>query len=177
MKALYVLFIASLMLACKSSKLDASQNNKASLKISDLESLCPEDGKCTVRLLSNQELVIKADEFGKIYFDTIANKSKSVVLFEYSRNIPEGLQDGSYREEVIFEIEHSISSVNLKNNELGQLKMLYGRHCFCKGYAGYYYVKEGNLILSQKKGTVDFDFNFKIKEVPQVIAKIKTKDK
>lgn len=177
MKALYVVFIASLMLACKPSKLETSQSNTSLLKINGLESLCPEDGKCTVRLLSNQELSIKADEFGKIYFDTIANKDKSIILFEYSRNVPEGLQDGSYREEIVFEIDHSISSVHLKNNELGQVKMLYGRHCFCKGYAGYYYVKEGNLLLSQQNGVIDFDFDFKMKEVPQVIEKIKTKNK
>lgn len=162
------------MLSCKTSKLDAAQNNKRPLVINGLESLCPEDGKCTIRLLSNQELIIKADEFGKIYFDTLANPSTSVILFEYSRNVPEGLQDGSYREEVVFEVDNSISSIEIKNDELGQLKMLYGRHCFCKGYAGYYFVKEGDLKLSQTNGKIDFKFEFKIKEVPQVITKIKT---
>ena len=98
-------------------------------------------------------------------------------MFEYSRNVPEGLQDGSYREEVVFEVNNSISSVHLQNIELGQLKMLYGRHCFCKGYAGYFFIKEGNLIMSQKNGVVGFDLDFKIKEVPQVITKITTKNK
>lgn len=171
------MLVVSLFGSCQSSKLDTSKNNKEPLAINDLESLCPEDGKCTIRLLSNQELIIKADEFGKIHFETSASKSSSVVLFEYNRNVPEGLQDGTYREEIVFEIENSISSINLKNNELGQLKMLYGRHCFCKGYAGYYFVKEGDLMLSQKKGVVDFDFNFTMKEVPQVITNIKTKRK
>lgn len=169
--------MVSLMMSCKSSKSDALQKNIASLSLNELASICPDDGKCTLRLLPHKELVIKADEFGKIYFDTIASKSTNVVLFEYSRNVPEGLQDGSYREEVVFEIDNSISSVHLQNIELGQLKMLYGRHCFCKGYAGYFFVKEGNLIMSQKNGVVGFDLDFKIKEVPQVITKITTKNK
>ena len=173
MKYLLILLIASLFITCKPNKLIMSERS-TELKANSLKSFCPEDGKCSIRIEKNQELIIKSDEFGKLYYQTIANEETSIVIYEYERNVPDGLQDGSHREEIIFEIKNSSQKLQLKDSNLSQIKMIYGRHCFCKGQAGYYFVKQGNLDLSVENNLLDLNLNFTINEVPQIIKNILT---
>jgi hypothetical protein len=46
--------------------------------------------------------------------------------------------------------------------------MLFGRFCYCKGQAGNFKVKNGNLKITKDK----IDLDFEIKEVPQIIKNI-----
>ena len=51
--------------------------------------------------------------------------------------------------------------------------MLFGRHCFCKGQAGYFKVNEGNLNFENKKGTINVDLKFRVTKVPQLYTVVK----
>ena len=138
-----------------------------------IESTCPENGVCTINIQKNKSMVVKTDEFGSVYYTLEDDSSKSVIVYEYKRNVEEGLQDGQHREEIVFEINNSDTSLSLTGKNLQSTKMLFGRHCFCKGQAGYYKVTEGNLNLENNNGTINIALDFKIKEVPQLYTTVK----
>ena len=51
--------------------------------------------------------------------------------------------------------------------------MLFGRHCFCRGQAGFYKVSDGKLNLENKDNTITLDLDFTITKVPQLYSKVK----
>ena len=71
------------------------------------ESPCPSDGVCTTEILKNKSLVIKTDEFGSTYTQTIDSETTSVIVYQYNRIVKGDLQDAGYREEIIFEINNN----------------------------------------------------------------------
>ena len=138
----------------------------------NLESICPEDGTCTITVYPNQKLEILTDDIGSIYYNKIDAINYSVFYFQYNKTVEEGIQDGHYQEELIFEFNNENLPLQLGDQSLKTSKMLFGRHCFCKGQAGYFLINSGNLNLDQTKGKTTIDLQFKITEVPQIITKI-----
>lgn len=169
-----VIVSATLFLSFCSSKKNMSKNNETILPEYNIETLCPTDGKCTVELFRNKSLEIKKDEFGSMYHQIIDSENNtSVIVYHYDKNVAKGLQDGNYREEVIFEIKNSDTNLILSGEELQTTKMLFGRFCYCKGQTGYYLVEDGTLNLVQKDNKVSFSLDFNITKVPQIIKSIK----
>lgn len=107
---------------------------------------CPNNGDCKFEILQNKSLEIETDGIGKIYYKLNESTSKDVYRYNYSEKIKDTLlQDAGYNEEIIFEIEKEKREFSFANQELQSTKMLFGVFCYCKGKAGYYEVKEGNL--------------------------------
>lgn len=151
---------------------NTANTNKATMTTT-IESECPSDGKCTVAVFKNKAIDLKTDGLGKLYYQLADDSGKSVVVYEYNRNVEEGLQDGQHKEEIVFEVENESDALRLENADLSNAKMLFGRHCFCRGQAGYFAVNQGTLNLKQNANTISFELDFKIKEVPQVFTKVK----
>ncbi|MES2545614.1 MAG: hypothetical protein V4548_12065 [Bacteroidota bacterium] len=145
---------------------------KSEKSFSEIQSPCPEDGKCTIEIMTNKKLDIKTDEFGSNYYQLLDSPKTGVVHYKYKRNTKKGLQDGSYIEEVFFEINQEEKSLLLTNADLQKTKMIYGRICYCKGQTGYYKISEGNLKLNRKNHKIEIDLDFKNNKVPQIIQKI-----
>jgi hypothetical protein len=141
--------------------------------MTSIESPCPENGKCAIQIYKNKSIDVKSDEFGGIYYALNDDTSKSVIHYEYNRTVEEGLQDAQHREEIIFEINNSDSEIDLTDGMLQNTKMLFGRHCFCRGQAGYFKVEQGNLKLENKGEVVTLDLDFQITKVPQLFTKVK----
>lgn len=137
-----------------------------------LESNCPEDGTCTITVYPNQKLEVLTDETGSIYYKKVAATNSSVFHFQYNKTVEEGIQDGQYQEELLFEYSNENLPLQLADQSLQTSKMLFGRHCFCKGQAGYFLVNSGNLYLDQTKGKTTINLEFKVTEVPQIITEI-----
>jgi hypothetical protein len=133
---------------------------------------CPQDGKCTTEILKNKSLVVKKDEFGSTYKEIVDNLNTSVIVYTYTRNEEKNIADAGYREEIVFEINNSETTLNLTDKTLQNTKMLFGRFCFCRGQTGYYIVRSGQFQLQKKSSTIEFNLDFKITEVPQVITSI-----
>lgn len=170
-----LLLIFAVLSSCKCVKeTPKSQENMASKEI---QVNCPDDGVCKFKVLNNKTIEIKSYETGKIYYSLAESDTKSVVHFEYSRNVPEDLQDASYREEILFEIDNSTqTSTKLSDSSLKQTQMIFGKHCFCRGEAGYYNVYKGNLEYQYFNENLDFTLDFTIPEISnQVITRISTK--
>ena len=156
-----IVCISVLLLGCNSVKKVDLSNNQTLLN-------CPDDGLCKVEILKNQCISIKNDEFGKLYYELLPCDEKNVVRYIYTRSVDEKYKDSGYREEVVFEVNSALSSMSLSDNTLQNMKMLFGRFCFCRGATGYYYIKNGDLKIDNYKGVLDF----KIEEVPQIISHI-----
>ena len=152
---------------CQKSAIAAMQTKTT------IESPCPENGVCTIQIQKGKSMVVKTDEFGSIYYTLEEDATKSVIVYEYKRNVEKGLQDGQHREEIVFEINNSDTKISLNDIGLQNTKMLFGRHCFCRGQAGYFKVTEGNLNLENNKGTITVDLDFKVTKVPQLYTTVK----
>lgn len=173
MKKLFLIPTAFLFSFCCTKKevMKKEEENKVVTKI---ESSCPSDGVCTTEILKNKSLVIKTDEFGSTYTQIIDSETTSVIVYQYNRIVKGDLQDASYREEIIFEINNNDTELNLTNKELQETKMLFGRFCFCRGQTGYYKVDEGKLNLKKKNENITLNIDFTITKVPQIIKTITT---
>lgn len=171
MKTLFLLSLAVVLTSCSSKKstVPASGNSLGQIKS---KSACPSDGQCVIELFRNKSLVVKTDGIGATYNQLEDSAETSVIIYQYNRDVPEGLQDGNHREEIIFEIKNGDTDLTLSGNELQQTKMLFGRFCFCRGQTGYYKVTNGDLNVHQEKGIISFRLNFTINEVPQTINSV-----
>ena len=165
----YLLIPLALGLAfCSGQKKSMEPNAIVNLKS------CPGAGICTTELHRNKAIKIKKDDLGSIYYEIVDSPETSVIIYQYNLNVEKDVQDGNYREEIIFEIKNSENKIALNNGELQQAKMLFGRFCFCRGQTGYYPINNGRLMLTKNEAIISFDLDFVITEVPQVIKSIKT---
>lgn len=173
MKKLFLIPSALLFSFCCTNKevIKKEEDTKIVLKTA---SPCPSDGLCTTEILKNKSLVIKTDEFGSTYTQTIDSETTSVIVYQYNRTVKGDLQDAGYKEEVIFEINNNTEELNLTGQELQQTKMLFGRFCFCRGQTGYYKVEEGQLKLKKTNNNLTLNLDFTITKVPQIIKTITT---
>lgn len=156
------LFSAFLLLSCSAKK-------QGVVTTAALEGECPKNANCKIELLLNKGMVVKQDDFGKTYYELAESAATNVVKYEYSRVVKGNVQDAGYREEVVFEIEQNPDAIQLADKSLQNVKMLFGRFCFCKGQTGYYKIEKGTLTINGTKGTKSGLLNFQTDEVPQII--------
>jgi hypothetical protein len=152
--------------------LSCSAQKQGVISSVSLTSACPKNAKCTIELIQNKSIVLKKDDFGRDYYELSESAATNVIKYEFSRIVKGNVQDGGYREEVIFEIEQNPDAVILTDKSLQNVKMLYGRFCFCKGQTGYYKVAEGALNINGTKTEKTGLLEFEVSEVPQVIKSL-----
>ena len=174
MKILFVTVLILIICSCKCRKdiTNVTENKDNTIGTNPIEMIkqpCPENGICKVEIFKNQSLDVKTDEFGSIYYNKIKNQETSIVQYSYNRNVQKGLQDGSYREEIVFEIKNDVKQLLLSNTDLQTVKMLFGRFCFCRGATGNYKIIDGDLNLTKSNNKVAFTLQFKNNKVPQLI--------
>ena len=162
MKKIIALFLFGLLFSCNAQKNISSTTPK-------LSSECPQEGTCTIEVLKNKQLILHYDDLGGMYYDIKDQEGTTVIHYQYNKTTQANLQDGHYREDIIFEIQNSEKSLNLTDSELQQTKLIFGRHCFCKGQTGYFKVEKGKLNLSSKKNDFGFNLTLHNEKVPQII--------
>jgi hypothetical protein len=136
---------------------------------------CPADGICTFEILENQELQLMKDEFGNTFHQLNNIEGKVILKFEYKKNQDPQLADDEYTEIIFVQINKSTNLLELKDESLSDANVSFARMCFCRGATGIYPVKKGKLQLDKLNGEYHLKLNFKIDEVPQVIASINNK--
>jgi hypothetical protein len=149
--------------------------NKSSNTKTPLVNICPEKGYCEVKIFKNKALSVN-ETGNELFYEFIDDINKTVVQYEFSKNQDKKMYDGDYKEEIVFEIDNNIKKIEFKNNELNQTKMLYGRHCFCRGSAGLFKVTDGKLILKKDKDDITFELNYNTGKIPQIISYISVKN-
>lgn len=161
--------LSAFLFSCTTSK-----NLKDINSTIKIESACLENGICNFEIYPNKSTTIKEDAFGKIYYELEENPNAEVYLYTFSeKETDTTLADASYREEIVFELEKN-SHVLFRDEELQNTKMLFGVFCFCKGKAGYYEVKKGNLEKTKDRINLSISEivnNQRTKQINSVIKK------
>lgn len=133
---------------------------------------CPENGECSIELIPNKTIEFKTDNIGILY-PVIFEGEKTILKYTFKRNPIPNTQDSNYTEIIYAELGSTITKIELSNENLQNLKLHFGRLCYCKGQTGYYAIKNGEFKISKGKNkSIKIDFDFIIKEVPQIISKI-----
>ncbi|WP_103864460.1 hypothetical protein [Aquimarina sp. I32.4] len=172
MKTHLYIYILILISGCKSSDLiNTFTDTKDTSQYLSNKAYCPKEGDCTISIHKNTIIHIKNDTAGK-YYPVLEKGDYSVIEFTFLIKGPEGTADGDYSETIHFEIDKTTKRLTLKNKELEQVKLLFGKHCFCRGEAGYYKIKEGNLLLLQTNDKITIDLSFKIPEVTHKLMRV-----
>ena len=132
---------------------------------------CPETGNCSLEVFKNSCLQIKTDSFGKIYPE-IEEGEHLVIKYQFEKNVDKKNKDASYSEFIYFEINNRERQLNLKDAALQQVKMLFGRICFCRDANGYFKIDQGDLFFFRNNNTLQFNLKFDIHKVPHVLSHI-----
>ena len=159
-----ILLSALVLLSCSAQK-----KGKHPLTAT-IVSECPKDGTCSVEIRQHQKMVVKNDAFERPYYALEASDEKNVILFTYNKKVKGNLQDASYKEEVLFEINNEIQNETAIDQDLEKTQLLFGRFCYCKGPTGYYKISSGTLHSNSQSKIITLDF--KTTEVPQVIHRL-----
>jgi len=167
MNYLYLIFSCLTVISCK-AKQDIVVEEEQHFNTTD----CPEDGTCTFELLPNKSIKTLHDNLGDLYIEIVEGNAL-VLKFEYKCNEIPNTMDGQYVEQIIMELDPNNLELELKDELLQNVKMLFARFCYCKGETGYYRVKQGELTVKKAtNNTYQLNLSFKIDEVPQIIIEI-----
>ena len=169
MKLITLLSVLFLFNSCGNNKTVVSTNNKEVIILAD--GIEEKDGDVSVDIFNNSTLNLKDDTIGAIY-PVIASGNNLVIEFIYEEKAPEGTADGDYSETLHFEIPQNTTVLNLMDEELNNVKLLYGKHCFCRGEAGYYEVKKGKIKIVKTESDIYFDISFNIDETSTKLVRV-----
>ena len=167
MKKLGLIAVLVLFASCSSIK-------NTVLPVANLTSICPKDGDCKVEVFDRKSMLVKTTETSSLYYELEENPAKKVVKYTYNRKVKGDIQDASYREEIIFEINSNAEESNFVDVSLQDVQLLFGRFCYCKGQTGYYKIESGSLRISKNKEmeTTQINLTLKTTKVPQIIETI-----
>jgi hypothetical protein len=166
MKHAIYISILTLFMACKTNKCQVSEP----LKINT--TTCPENGECTIELLPNKTLEFKTDNFGILYPE-VTEGTNTVLIYTYNRKQKVKRPDGYYREHIYAEFNGELAALDLKNEQLQNIQLHFGRICYCKGETGYYPIKNGSFKLTiPKKNNIEIQLDFTVKNIPQIITEL-----
>ena len=172
MKAIYFLLPLFMINACKTQTGSVTISKDTTMEqLENKTTDCPEEGTCSTAVHKNKSLLLQTDETGALY-PIIKDGANTVVEFTYFREGPAGTADGNYTETIQFEVPSGTENLKKENLSLNDVGLLYGKHCFCRGEAGYYPITEGILLVEKRDGDIVFDLTFKVDGTSQVISHI-----
>ena len=173
MKAFYLLLFTAISFGCSSQKNVFSFENLVQAK-TFASSNCPDDGSCFLEIIPNKSLLIKKDQFGQLYGETV-DSDLVLIKFGYSRKVPKNAVDAHHSETYYFTIPKSTKNLDLSNEELQEVNLVIDRQCFCKGTAGFFKITSGQLNLDIRKNELTLNGNFSNEKLPLLFTKINEK--
>ena len=132
---------------------------------------CPEGGDCTFEVLRDTELQLSYDALGDLNPKIVPGKMVT-VRYHFKKDEVPGTADSSHSEYLLLEFDPAVEQLILRDEGLQQVKMVYGRICFCRGAMGYFRVTDGNLFLFNRNRELQIRSAFHVKKVPQIIEEI-----
>lgn len=164
-----VVALLMLFMACNATK----KTERGTATGPEIKMECPKAGTCTFSVMENKALHLREDTTGMRYPELVDNSTTSVIQFKYHHQAPEGMADGNYTELLYFEVKNNVNTLHLKDEALQQVKLLYGRLCFCPTGTGYFKVTRGLLEYDRdKNGSAVISLVFDNLQAPQIIKKI-----
>lgn len=169
MKKLLIICVVVLV-SCKTSKAVESVIPASETILVQSEN-CPENGSCVLELIPNKSIAFKKDEFGNLY-PVISEGTKTLFKYTFTKNPISETEDSNYTEIVYAELDLN-KDAQFQNETLKDIKMHYGRLCFCKGESGYFPINRGIFNLTKMEGDlVKIDVDFVMKKIPQLVSQI-----
>lgn len=166
----FIFFLVILNIGCQSSRLNKSLSSLKEPRVITLDN-CPEKSTCTIEIIPHSTLIIKEDEFKNTYIE-ILKGTKTIIKYQYKKDEIPNTADSHYSEIVFIETDNYDKNIFLKNEQLQEVKMVFGRLCYCKGSSGYFRVIKGELELTVKKNKLTLNTNFSVDNIPQIIANL-----
>ena len=133
---------------------------------------CSTVGSCKWSYYENKALVVKKDDIGKVYYNMVEDKTKSVVHFIFKKENASGLADGNYSEEMVFEMANDCKELVLADEMLHKIKLLLGKHSFKREEVGIHWVEQGLLKIKNEKDKLTVEMDVKIPKQSFFIEKI-----
>ena len=162
---LLILVLSIVSISCK-------PNYVVSQHIIQKATICPENSNCSIELIPNKSIEFKTDNIGILY-PVITEGEKTILKYTFNKNPISNTQDSNYTEIVYAELDKNITEIDLTDTDFKNVKLYFGRLCYCKGATGYYPIKKGTFKLTKvSKNTLKINLNFEISEVPQIISEI-----
>nr|WP_298006841.1 hypothetical protein [uncultured Flavobacterium sp.] len=153
-----LLAIAVVTVSCSTTK-GVESTNWLGKKVTMI-SVAPENGKVTAT--REFEKGLNLNGFKELYPQTHFDPEKVLVEYSFDRNKTEGnYADDFYKEELFLEIPAQKFKKQYKDDELEQVKLVYGKHCYCKGEAGYFKITEGTLKVDHSEKQTKVKLTFK----------------
>ena len=169
MKNLLIICVL-LLVSCKTSKPQNSVKVANEIILVQSEN-CPENGSCVLELIPKKTITFKNDEFGNLY-PIITEGTKTLFKYTFTKNPISDTEDSNYTEIVYAELDLN-KDAQFQNETLKDIKMHYGRLCFCKGESGYFPINKGVFNLTKMEGSLlKIDVDFVMKKIPQLVSKI-----
>ena len=170
-KAFHFLIPILMINGCKTQTETVKSSQQIKTEQLKDKSTCPEEGTCSVAVHQNSKLRIDEDGTGAIY-PVILDGDNIVIEYTYLKEGPAGTADGSYSETIHFEIPSRLKNLKKENASLAEVSLLFGKHCFCPGEAGYYPITKGKLSVDYTDKNITFDLSFSQNKVSQIISHI-----
>nr|WP_297309471.1 hypothetical protein [uncultured Flavobacterium sp.] len=169
MKKILAIATLAVLASCSSNKGVVSTNWLGKHVV--MKSECPENGTCTAtRDLGKGLKEITSDN--TIYPQIVENNETILIQYEYNRKKSEGnYADDFHKEELFLAIPAKAFKKEYKNEQLQEVKLIYGRHCYCKGSAGYFKISEGTLKIDNSEEKTKVKLTFKA-PVEQLISTV-----
>lgn len=153
-----LLAIAVVTVSCSTTK-GVESTNWLGKKVTMI-SVAPENGKVTAT--REFEKGLNLNGFNELYPQTHFDPEKVLVEYSFDINKTEGnYADDFYKEELFLEIPAQKFKKQYKDDELEQVKLVYGKHCYCKGEAGYFKITEGTLKVDHSEKQTKVKLTFK----------------
>lgn len=172
MKSLFFLLPLILVNACKTAQSDTITSNTNEMEQTiNKNSGCPDDATCSIKVYKNKTLTMLDDGTGALYPEMIEGDAV-IIEYTYFREGPEGTVDGNYSETIHFELPLGATNLKKENSTLADVKLVYGKHCFCRGEAGYYPITDGKLMVDKTDQGIAFDLTFNVGKTSQVVSHI-----
>lgn len=160
MKPTILILFSILLFSCNSKKEMSSKSNN-----------CPPDGVCSIEVSKSKVLKIIDNSDTGMYYQLLDSDKTSVITYKYDRNKDESLQDGHYKEEIIFEISNKMLESDFK--DFTPNTKLFGVHCYCKGKAGYYTIEKLSVSYEKSSKTLSLSLNEVVEN--QIVKTVKIK--
>ena len=160
MKKMMMLFaIAAMAVSCKTSVKGVESTNWLGKKVV-MSSVLPENGIVTAT--REFEKGLNLDGFAELYPQDIFKPETVLVKYEFNRNQSEDIYaDDFYKEDLYLEIPTQAFKKEYKDAAMQDVKLIYGKHCYCKGEAGYYKITDGILKINHKEEATTIKLSFK----------------
>lgn len=161
----YHRLIYVILISISSCALQKTEEERA-VKSFDLKS-CPENGSCIVELMENTILDLQKDGVGKFFTREASSDSHDLYKITFERKqVDERIMDAQYKEVVYFQLPKNTKRLDLKDNALGEVELVYGRLCFCPNQTGYQRIQSGSFSYTSQKDTAQVDIQLQPEDWP-----------